>query len=196
MKKIYSVLLLLMMTNAAQAALETSSSIITSSSQVDLFTFNVDASGLFNIYTQSSAPANLALALWTTTAAAPTASDWTFVASNNNTATWNLFETANSLDAQIKPTLSAGQYMVSVFGSGISQLGSLLSDGFSGNGAAGYFPYDLNVDGATLTAGSLTFQNSISSVAAVPLPAAVWMFGSGLMGFLGLSKRKSQRLAA
>ncbi|MGZ8946304.1 MAG: hypothetical protein ACXW1W_12865 [Methylococcaceae bacterium] len=37
-----------------------------------------------------------------------------------------------------------------------------------------------------LDAGTLTY-----SVAAVPLPAAVWMFGAGLMGMLRLNRRKS-----
>ena len=30
----------------------------------------------------------------------------------------------------------------------------------------------------------------LSRRAPVPLPAAVWMFGAGLMGWLGLQKRK------
>jgi hypothetical protein len=38
----------------------------------------------------------------------------------------------------------------------------------------------------SLTTTSLTF----AAPAAVPLPAAVWMFGAGLMGMLGLTRRK------
>jgi len=192
MKKFYLVLVLLLLTNGAQAALETAPSTIATSNQVDLFTFNVDASGLVNIYTESTAPANLALTLWSTSVAAPTSADWSFVASNDNTATWNVFETTNNKDAQIKPTLSAGQYLVSVYGSGVLPTGTLLSEGFSGNGATGYFPYILNVDGATVTPASLILQSSVS---AVPLPATVWMFGSGLMTFLGLAKRKANKQA-
>ncbi|WP_292428816.1 hypothetical protein [Methylobacter sp.] len=40
-----------------------------------------------------------------------------------------------------------------------------------------------------LAGNSLTF--SAPAVAAVPLPAAVWMFGAGLMGVLRLNRRKS-----
>ncbi len=34
------------------------------------------------------------------------------------------------------------------------------------------------------------YSISAASVSAVPLPAAVWLFGSALMGYLGLQKRK------
>lgn len=40
---------------------------------------------------------------------------------------------------------------------------------------------------------STSFGTSLDNVslAAVPVPAAVWLFGSGMLGLLGLSKRKS-----
>lgn len=41
-----------------------------------------------------------------------------------------------------------------------------------------------------LTGNTLSFT-AASAPAAVPLPAAVWMFGAGLMGFLGMTRRKS-----
>ena len=41
----------------------------------------------------------------------------------------------------------------------------------------------------TLAGNSLTFAPA--AVSAVPLPAAVWMFGAGLMGMLRLNRRKS-----
>jgi hypothetical protein len=41
----------------------------------------------------------------------------------------------------------------------------------------------------TLNGSALTFAPG--SVSAVPLPAAVWMFGAGLMGLLRLNRRKS-----
>jgi len=48
----------------------------------------------------------------------------------------------------------------------------------------------------TFGAWSLTLNNGIGTLAytapsAVPVPAAVWMFGAGLMGMLGLTRRKS-----
>jgi len=38
--------------------------------------------------------------------------------------------------------------------------------------------------------GTLTY--SIAAPAAVPVPAAVWLFGSGLLGLVGISRRKKQ----
>ena len=45
------------------------------------------------------------------------------------------------------------------------------------------------VGGWKLSGNALTFN--AANVAAVPLPAAVWLFGAGLMGLLGLNRRKS-----
>ena len=45
------------------------------------------------------------------------------------------------------------------------------------------------VGGWKLSGNNLTFN--AANVAAVPLPAAVWLFGAGLMGLLGLNRRKS-----
>ena len=32
---------------------------------------------------------------------------------------------------------------------------------------------------------------TVTSISAVPVPAAVWLFGSGLLGLLGISRRKA-----
>jgi len=42
--------------------------------------------------------------------------------------------------------------------------------------------------GSTFTANNLTAK--IGELQAVPVPAAVWLFGSGLLGLLGMVKRK------
>lgn len=53
---------------------------------------------------------------------------------------------------------------------------------YNGNASITKAVYQWNLSGNTLTA---------ASVAAVPLPAAVWLFGAGLMGMLRLNRRKS-----
>jgi hypothetical protein len=64
-------------------------------------------------------------------------------------------------------------------------------------GVAGNFYYEVASAGkvtTTLLANQWTLAgNSLdfAAPAAVPLPAAVWMFGAGLMGYLGLNRRKS-----
>jgi hypothetical protein len=49
---------------------------------------------------------------------------------------------------------------------------------------------DISLIGAFTLAGN-TLSYAPAAVSAVPLPAAVWMFGAGLMGVLRLNRRKS-----
>lgn len=75
--------------------------------------------------------------------------------------------------------------------------------GYSGNPA----PHDLHIDvdgdglyaipfgtgnaySAYVSDHSLHLQNFAFRVSAVPIPAAVWLFGSGLLGLIGFSRRK------
>ena len=48
---------------------------------------------------------------------------------------------------------------------------------------------------ATALTGSVTLGHALSNwglfVEAVPIPAAVWLFGSGLLGLIGFSRRRS-----
>jgi hypothetical protein len=43
------------------------------------------------------------------------------------------------------------------------------------------------------TSGDLTY--TIAGVSAVPLPAAVWLLGSGLLGLAGIGRRKKAAAA-
>jgi hypothetical protein len=56
---------------------------------------------------------------------------------------------------------------------------NLLSVEVSGNSGLGYVAYD-NID----------VTSAVGGVNAVPVPAAVWLFGSALIGLVGLGKRK------
>jgi hypothetical protein len=54
---------------------------------------------------------------------------------------------------------------------------------------SGPFPgYNANFDVDTITITGLT----IVDPEPVPLPAAVWLFGSGLLGLLGIARRKKR----
>ncbi len=44
--------------------------------------------------------------------------------------------------------------------------------------------------------GDVYANFSVSQVSQVPVPAAVWLFGSGLMGLLGFNRKRAQPLAA
>ena len=77
-----------------------------------------------------------------------------------------------------------------LYGAGVLQdanpLGSVLTlFGMTGNGGTGVVQsYDLT-DNLTLTTDG-TLQ-----IAPVPIPAAVWLFGSGLLGLIGVGRRRS-----
>jgi len=59
-------------------------------------------------------------------------------------------------------------------------------------GQAGNFYYYQGTSVPFLAAQQWTLSgNTLSYSAPVPLPAAVWMFGAGLMGVLGLTRRKN-----
>lgn len=61
--------------------------------------------------------------------------------------------------------------------------------------APGQGTIDLSVntlyDFPDVTNGAITLENAI--VNAVPVPAAVWLFGSGLIGLIGVARRKVQQ---
>lgn len=46
-----------------------------------------------------------------------------------------------------------------------------------------------------ITAIPVTYEGADITVGAVPVPAAVWLFGSGLIGLVGIARRRTQRSA-
>ena len=72
---------------------------------------------------------------------------------------------------------------------GATHLGSVVARGVTTAGVALLAQSDIKLVGAfTLAGNTLSFAPAVS---AVPLPAAVWMFGAGLMGVLRLNRRKA-----
>ncbi len=182
--KLYLALFIsVLLSGVAQADITTVAGEFTDPAQTDYYSFTVDTAGAVNLYTSSDAPYDPTLTLWSATSPTQAPAAWTPVAFNDNTSTLSFFESGvNAKDAQIKLDLSAGTYFEKVTNNG--QL----------------FAYQFNVDtNNVIGVGSIGTGAVINvsgvSVAAVPLPAAVWMFASGLMGFLGFSKRKAQNKA-
>jgi hypothetical protein len=64
--------------------------------------------------------------------------------------------------------------------------------GFTGNGSIGQVQSYLLGTASLATNGTLTLAGNAAPPPppAVPLPAAVWLFGSGLMGLVGVSRRR------
>ncbi len=166
-----------------QAGLATVDAEFLTTDQSDYYGFNVTTAGDVNLYTSSIAPYDPNLTFWSApsatvdwTSADPTVG-WTPVNFNDDSSSLSFFESgANAKDAQLKVTLDVGNYFARV--SGNSQL----------------FAYQFNVDTVNV-AGTGALVANVAQVASVPLPAAVWMFASGLIGFLGFSKRKAQNKA-
>jgi hypothetical protein len=50
-----------------------------------------------------------------------------------------------------------------------------------------------NLNGAQSMYGEWTSLNLTVVPTVVPVPAAVWLFGSGLMGLAGIARRKKKR---
>lgn len=88
-----------------------------------------------------------------------------------------------------------------IFGSGWRQFGGDIY-GESSSSVLG-FSFDFTADAGSLLSISGTYTNSdfidaailssnlaTVSVSAVPVPAAVWLFGSGLIGLIGFARRK------
>ncbi len=72
------------------------------------------------------------------------------------------------------------------------------SDGifsFSGYLAAGSYNLTIDalaaIDGSQLATSGFNYDLQLTEVSAIPLPAAVWLFGSGLIGLIGLARRKT-----
>lgn len=86
------------------------------------------------------------------------------------------------------------------FGSGWRQLGGDIY-GETGNSVLGFsFNFTASEGAALYISGLYTDSNfmdasisssNIATVSAVPVPAAAWLFGSGLIGLFGITKRKS-----
>lgn len=88
---------------------------------------------------------------------------------SGNTLEVDLFCTGSSGGCSIVSDLnitSSGIYRLAVFDQGLNEIGN----------------YDINL--------SCTFGACPTAAPTVPVPAAVWLFGSGLIGLIGIARRK------
>jgi len=74
---------------------------------------------------------------------------------------------------------------------GISYLSTLADPGFESTGFVGG-PFDVSGTDSTGFTDGTWDVDSYAQVAAVPVPAAIWLFGSGLIGLAGIGRRKNQ----
>ncbi|MEI6066870.1 MAG: PEP-CTERM sorting domain-containing protein [Methylococcaceae bacterium] len=156
---------------------------------LDGLTAPMDVQGIASSYRQTAGAGNPgtyvgqynSLANWGQANVSGNWSNVAFLAAINGNAGSVKGFSANASDTleTLAITLGAGNYTIAASGA----LGAAL--------AAGGFGVDSF--GGTNLHGQLIF-NAVS-VAAVPVPAAVWMFLTGIMGVLGLNRRKSRSMA-
>jgi len=65
----------------------------------------------------------------------------------------------------------------------------------TGGAAAAYFTggtllFDETIVDGVFTDPNFTLTMTATPVSAVPVPAAVWLFGSGLLGMVGIARRR------
>jgi hypothetical protein len=69
--------------------------------------------------------------------------------------------------------------------------GDVISDLSSSAGITGFTLFESGTDGALIPEWSLNSQSGeFGFYSPVPLPATVWLFGSGLLGLVGMARRK------
>ncbi|MGF1641939.1 MAG: hypothetical protein ACFCUO_13410 [Rhodospirillales bacterium] len=72
----------------------------------------------------------------------------------------------------------------------------LILQGINVNGVSSILFEAPSVTGCTLTDGKGCNDYAVAGIAAVPLPGAVWLFGSGLLAMLGIGYTRRRRAAA
>ena len=82
---------------------------------------------------------------------------------------------------------------VALFGSGVNILAEANANSISGpsyddQSTSGSFTFELTSGGFAQMNSTINSNGSATSV--VPVPAAVWLFGSGLIGLVGVARRK------
>jgi len=109
----------------------------------------------------------------------------------NNNFSWGEFSLGSSVSAHLwdgNANSGAALYVGQVdLGGGLGQLAGITSD-FN-------IYYNPNLSGNAYLGGQTYALNGLGFLmpAAVPIPPAVWLFGSGLLGLIGIARRKTAR---
>ncbi len=92
----------------------------------------------------------------------------------------------NPWDSLFTTNLNAGDYIVAIRQYGDREFGSTLFSSLGGS--SGQTDFDGRTNFWAIDVEGL----NTAPVSAVPVPAAVWMFGSGLVGLIGMRKKSSK----
>mgnify|MGYP000701021956 CR=1 FL=1 len=185
MKKILltSAILALSLTGAANAS--TVYGEISTSTEIDYYSFSVASAGTFT-FDMLAKEVNTADFFGNgigndnlDTEIAVISSDYSTLFGSNDDSSTSFNGSIHNFDSYLSLALTAGDYLFAV--SGFSTQDSEFLTGETSGHGTGLYRFDTNAN--------------IDGVSAVPVPAAVWLMGSGLLGLMGFS-RKNKKLAA
>lgn len=108
-----------------------------------------------------------------------------------NATTHGVIGSSSSVKANTLTFYGAGVAMGGLALGSSATLYGMTTSGPSGNTLLAY-----NLGSASLSADGKTLTFSGNTVSAVPLPAAVWLLGSGLLGLAGVGRRRAAKTEA
>ena len=147
--------------------------------------FNWDGTFVYNSDTHfSTGSASISNAAVGTNSAFNGSSDFTITSTSGS-----LFDFESGIFTSL---YSSQDLTVTAFlnGAPVGSVSTTLDEASTENIIFGFFGVDA-VQFVTSTTNQLVLDNlKVSSVSTVPVPAAVWLFGSGLLGLVGIARRK------
>ena len=124
---------------------------------------------------------NPTVSTWSGLTAFATYNYWVFTSSS---ATDTITASGNTIDSFVSPpVVSTSQNINGVLGSNLLTFSSFARQVEAS--ASGTINIDILSNGTPTPSGY-----AVEFVSAVPIPAAVWLFGSGLIGLIGVARRK------
>ena len=105
------------------------------------------------------------------------------------------FDAHNGTSSGVIGTAASTGALIDWYGTGVNVVGAIGSSlelfGISGNGKPSGFALGYDLGKLSFDGNTLTFTANTGSAPPVPLPAAAWLFGSGLLGLLGIGRRRN-----
>lgn len=149
---------------------------------IDLSGFNINASGFFVVCGDASLVANCNYSFTTTSGWFQNGAPDVIALYSNNSLVDSF-----SYEGILLPFTEGDASSISDSNTDITSISRII-DGVDSNNNALDFQLGCITPGTSNIAGS--GDCSSQSVSAVPVPAAAWLFGSGLIGIAGLARRK------
>jgi hypothetical protein len=113
-----------------------------------------------------------------------------------NTLNQGTFDSHNGTNQGVIGTSASVGQLIDWYSTGVNVVGAIGTSlelfGISGNGRSSGVALSYDLGKLSFDGNTLTFTANTGGVAPpVPLPAAAWLFGSGLLGLLGIGRRRN-----